>query len=300
VTPENSVAQLLEAAVPPVPPSLRTPPIERIRRRARRRRLATTGSGVVAAMVLVGAGLGVMSNVESHPSQSTVVGRPSPTPLPINGIDVPATLPPLPGSPKDSVSWQVARLDRTGLRLVIYVNPLSLRNCTGYPSPEWAVDEGAPGVVKVFVTAKPDRMDCSRTEATPVHVTLSHPLGDRKLIDGRTGADAILVQDRYLPVVGAPWSEVPIGFGFVDNSLSVHYTRPGGPDLHFTVKVGTVATTGPTATLGSRQGVLVDGPDPGVEWQVGELVYSMVLFPTEGATVSADQLLLVLNQLTWP
>ena len=298
MTPENSVAQLLEAAVPPVPPSLRTPPIERIRRRARRRRIAKTGSTVLAAVVLVAAGLGVMSTVEPH-HQSTVVGRPSPTPL-VEDPDVPVTPPPLAGAPKDSVSWGVARVDRTGLQLIVYVNPLSLRDCVGYPSPQWAVDEGAPGVVKVVVTAKPERMDCSRTMATPVHISLSYPLGDRKLLDGRTGADAVVLQDRYLPVVGAPWFEVPVGFTFVDGALSVHYTRPGGPDLHFTVKAGTVSTTGPTATLGSRQGVLVDGPDPGVEWQVGELVYSMVLFPTEGATVSADQLLLVLNQLTWP
>jgi hypothetical protein len=299
VIPDNSAAQLLEAAVPPIPPSLHTPPIERIRHRARRRRLATTGSAVGLAVVLVAAGLGVLSSVEDH--RSTVVGRPSPDnagEVP-EAPEVPATAPPVPGAPADSVSWEVVRVDRTGLQLVAYVNPSSLRNCMGFPSPQANVDEAA-NVVTILLTAKPDRMDCSRTMATPVHITLSRPLGDRTLRDGRTGVDAIAFQDRYLPVVGAPWFEVPASFTFVHGGLTVGYTRPGGPDLQFTVQVGTASATGPAVILGSRHGVLVDGPQPGAQWQVGDLVYSMRLEPTEGATSSVDQVRSVIGQLTWP
>jgi hypothetical protein len=300
--PDNSAAQLLDAAVPPIPPSLRTPPIERIRHRARRRRLATTGSAVGAAVVLVAAGFVVLSSVEDR--RSTVVGRPSPdnvadVPEAPEAPEVPATAPPVPGAPADSVSWEVVRVDRTGLQMVAYVNPSSLRNCMGFPSPQANVDEAA-SVVTILLTAKPGRMDCSRTMATPVHITLSRPLGDRTLRDGRTGLDAIAFQDRYLPVVGAPWFEVPASFTFVHGGLTVGYTRPGGPDLQFTVQVGTASATGTAVTLGSRQGVLVDGPQPGVQWQVGDLVYSMLLEPTEGATSSVDQVRSVIGQLTWP
>jgi hypothetical protein len=83
--------------------------------------------------------------------------------------------------------------------------------------------------------------------------------------------------------------------------LTIPYTRSGGPDLIFGAQVGTAATTGPTVRLGTRNGVIVQATTyVGVQWQVGDMVYSMRLMPSEGETSTVAQLHEVIDQLTWP
>src|SRR6185369_8794901 len=107
------------------------------------------------------------------------------------------------------------------------------------------------------------------------------------------------------PTVPSPWYEIPFESTYVDTGVSITYTRSGGPDLDFTVRAvanTTAQLPGLTDTpvrLGSRTGVLI-GPLAGVQWQVGDQVYTMLVIPGEGQTGSMDRLQAVIDQLTWP
>ena len=293
---DDRVAQLLDAAVPPIPPALRIPPYERIRRRAHRRRLVVAGSAVAVTVLL--ASVGAIATHHTRGLASTPIGN-SPLEPSLRPVTAPAPPPALPNAPADAVSWQVVRVDRAGTRLMVYINPPSTQECLYYPTATASVDEGTT-YVTITVTAKPAPVECSRVRAMPTLVDLSRPLLDRKVRDGRDGVLGTVVQDRDLPVVPLRWHEVPTEFSFLERGLNIGYTQPGGPDLIFLARESTDVPTGTPVRLGTRNGVLVEQPRVGVEWRVEDLVYSMQLEPAEGRTSTVDELHDILDQLTWP
>ncbi len=295
MTPINT-SRLIDAAVPPIPSHLLTPPIQQIRRRAVRRRAAFASCAAAVAVVLVTVGI-----VAIGPSgqSSTMVGS---SPTPISGPPNTPTTPTRPVGEPPPGSWRLARVDRTGAGLTIYVNP-DRRTCQGYEDAVPVVEEHADTVV-IAVTGAGKATACG-TKAAPLHITLTHPLGTRTLRDGRDGTTARAYFDSDLPQVPAPWSEVPASYSVLDGyGWSISYTRPGGPDLMFIAGVGGVgsATTVADVTLGSVRGAIIES-DAGsyrVRWKVRDLTYMMMLVPREGATTSLAEAQAVINQLTWP
>ena len=172
---EDTVVRLLEAAVPPIPPALRTPPYARIRRRALRRRLAVAGSAAAVTVLVATAGA-VATRLLPLRGPSTVVNVPAVSSLEptTQGFTPPAQPTPLPGAPADAVSWQLVRVDRSGTRLTMYVNP-PFEPCQYYPTGTPTVVEG-PDYVTVTLTAKSAPVECSRVRASPIQVRLAHPL----------------------------------------------------------------------------------------------------------------------------
>ena len=196
--------------------------------------------------------------------------------------------------------WRAARVDRAGTTLTVFVNPPK-PGCQTYPSPHASVQESSD-VVIVTVTATAAPAACERTVVTQFKVTLSQPLGGRLLRNGRDGVIARAFFDANLPVIPAAWHEVPTDYISVDqSSWSIGFTRSGGPDLYFRAEAFRMADPG-TVPLGSHKGVVypVRQDSYGVRWQVGDLMYSMELMPSEGKTCTQAELEHVISQLTWP
>jgi hypothetical protein len=281
---------LLEGAIPPIPAPLQAPPQARIRARVRRRRFAIGGVVTLAVVAMV-TPLAFIAAGSLHSGPSTMVGGATVTP------DTPT---PSAGALTDAVPWRAARVSRDGITLTLFVNPPS-SGCETYPSPTAHVNEQLDAVV-ITVTGTAEPADCSRIIATKLKVTLNDPLAGRVLKDGRDGVTARAYLDAVLPVVPAPWFETTEDYLSVDQSgWSLGFTRPGGPDLMFWINVGHVSGT-PTVRLGSRKGEFyaTGQSNHGVRWQVGDLVYSMLLLSSEGTTSSQSDLEQVVSQLTWP
>ena len=288
---QDHIPRLLDVAVPPVPARLQRPPYEGIRRRARRNRTLRVGGA--AALAVVAATVGVVVAVGSARSPSTVVGVPR--------TSVPAVSPthdaPDPVTPR---SLRVARADRAGTGLTLYLNP-SREQCRTFADAIATADERVNDVV-MTITGDGATTECDRAMAAPIHVTLAEPLRDRTL-----WSDGVVVRvffDADLPEVPSPWHEAPVEFSELNGSFFDYvYTRPGGPELDFRVVVGTPqgATLGERVALGSRQGTIFSGGDQnGVFWQVRDVTYILTLHPREGLTGSLDELHTVIAQLTWP
>jgi hypothetical protein len=294
VTPDDTV-RLLDAAVPPIPPGLRAASLDRIRRRVRNRRtaLVTTCAGVAVLTVTLAAGL-LGARPGSGPS--TQVGGPPVTTAPTPS---PSASPTSTGATGALGSFRVARVDRAGTGVTVFVSSPGV--CRAWAPGESTVDEQADRVV-ISVFGAPEPVDCGRAIDTPVEFTLSRPLGTRTLVDGR-GQDAavLVVRDADLPVVPAPWSEVPTSYFRLDGSgWGIGYTTPGGPDLRFAVFRGQISEPVlEQVRIGGHDAVIVDlHGQEAVCWVVGDLVYSMTLIPTEGATTSREELHGVLAHLT--
>ena len=163
------------------------------------------------------------------------------------------------------------------------------------------MDEQADRVV-ISVSGAPEPVDCGRAVDTPVEFTLSRPRGARILVDGQgQGATVLVVRDADLPVVPAPWREVPTSyFGLDGSGFGIGYTTPGGPDLRFRVNRGQISEPAlEQVRIGGHDAVIVDlDGQAAVRWAVGDLVYSMTLIPSEGATTSREELHSVLGRLT--
>jgi hypothetical protein len=265
---QDQIPRLLDAAVPSIPPRLRTPPYEGIRRRAKRRRATVAGSA--AAIVVAATAIGLVTTLGHVRGPSTVVGA-TPTSEPsVNLTTAPASGPTSqdPGvvSP---MSLRIAKVDRAGTGLTLYLNP-SRDPCLTYPDAVASVDERANDVV-VAITGKGVPTECERTMAAPIRVNLAQPLGNRTLwSDGRM---VRVFFDADLPQIPSPWMKVTVEFTELDGSFFADgYTRPGGPDLDFRIFAGTPPDSGggpgEWVALGSRQGTVVNQGDRyGVRWQ---------------------------------
>jgi hypothetical protein len=196
-------------------------------------------------------------------------------------------------------TFRVARVDRAGTVVTVFVS--SPGACRAWAPGQSIVDERADRVV-ISVTGERKSVDCSRAIDTAVQVRLSQPLGERTVVDGRAqGVNILVVRDADLPVVPAPWWEVPGDYSGLDGSwFGFGYTTPGGPDLHFTVRRGPFAQPVlEQVRIGSHDAAIVEvnGQDA-VSWEARELVYTMILVPSEGATTSREELDSVLAQLS--
>jgi len=297
----DAPARLLDAAVPPIPVELRLPPYGEIRQRVKRRRqLAIAGCGIAVGVVLVAVSLVVAPS----PRPSIVVGSsptgtdaaassPTPPPSPAALNEPPAELPanPVP-------TWRVALIRRSGTDITIYVNPPA--RCWIYANPTVKVDEGA-SVVTLTVSGEPEPEECSRTRVVPVTVVLSRPIGGRELREP-SGA-SILIERDNLPAIPGAWWPSQVEFPYLDGTYwAAYYTRPGGPDLQFSVGRGAVTgQPGEEIRLGSHTGIVVPLRDKySVWWQVGDLTYRMALEPSEGQTSTLDDLHSVVDALLWP
>ena len=85
---EDKTARLLEAALPPIPPHLLTPPVHQIRQRAQRRRRVL--AGYAAAVAVVVTSVGGIAAIWPSGDSSTVVGS---SPTPTSGVAVTSTTP---------------------------------------------------------------------------------------------------------------------------------------------------------------------------------------------------------------
>jgi len=115
-----------------------------------------------------------------------------PTPQRVTLPDPHTPPPPLPGAPADAVSWRLVRVDLSGSRLTVYVNP-PFQPCRYYPTATPAIEEG-PDYVTVTLTAEPAPIDCSRVTATPI----------QPRIDDRNANTPPAVASRALSVLVCP------------------------------------------------------------------------------------------------
>ena len=292
--PDDAV-RLLDAAVPPIPPGLRAAPLEGIRQRVRRRRTiaVSTCAGLAVLTITVAGGL---LSARPGADPATHVGDRAATATPTQSPSASRASTPAARVPG---SFLTARVDRSGLKVTVFVT--SPGACQVWTPDGSSVDEQADQIV-ISVPGAPAPVECGRDSDTPVEVVLSRPLGARTIADGLApDATVLVVRDSDLPLVPAPWWEVPIGFhGLTGTSFSVAYTTPGGPDLLFEMRRGQLREPVlEQVTIGGHDAVIVDfGGEEAVCWEVGDLVYSMTLIPGEGATTSREELHSVLALLT--
>jgi hypothetical protein len=307
---EDSIAQLLDAAIPALPRALQAPPLARIRRKARRRRAAAIGGTALAIALVISAGVLVAGGHSLAGTGGTSVVGSVPT-----GAAEPTNSPTASAPPAGSsgrladgrVPWAMAELDRAGTALTIYVPPPGWADCQVYPHPVATVS-GQPGttvVITVTAGAATRGDDCTRTSVdTQLSLTLPAPLGARAINDGYDHMARVVFRDRELPIVPSPWTRVPVEFaGNTDPAVWFGaYTRPGGPDIHIRVGVGALpANPVSPVSLGIRPGfVYLDGKQYSAQWRVGDLVYALSLQTAEGeASATLYQLHEVLAKLTW-
>jgi hypothetical protein len=302
---DHLTRRLLDSAVPPIPARLAEPPLARIRQRARHRQLAVIGSAAAAAVLVLGIAGVATANWRQSASPDSRIGSQHLFPQPSNvDSDEPSTSDsagPAGVGTRGPAPWQIVQVDRAGTTLTVYVEPPA-GDCRVYNNAKATLDERSDAV-NIAVTATPGPgPDCTTAwAATLLTVHLAKTLGTRPVRDHGTTRPAFL--DRELPLVPAPWTKVSEGYGGfgIPPGWDVGYTRPGGPDIHIQAHTGTVTRTPlKQVTIGSRTGItFADGSQVGLQWQVGSLVYTLVLMPTEGATSSPTELDDVLSHLHW-
>jgi hypothetical protein len=303
----DDATRFLDAAVPPIPQRLLTPPYAQIRRRVRRRRLAVHASVFAVVALLVGGGgvlIGGTGRTLPVGTGSVPAAEPD-SPASTSTLTSTSTLASIPDAPPsspdpvtDSPVWRVARVDEAGTGITIYVNEAD--RCLTYQHPTTVVDERADAVI-ITATGQASSTDCSRTMATKVAITLSEPLGDRTLRDGRDGYPVLTIRDADLPGAPMPWQEVPAEYSHLDGTRwGTVYTRPGGPDIHLdasrTAFSGTIVKP---AQIGAHPGdIVVSGTEYRAHWMVDTVSYELRLVPGEAAQTSMAELESVLWQLT--
>jgi hypothetical protein len=286
VNTDDKTSWLLDAAVPPIPPRVQTPPYERIRARARRRRAGRAASVALGVAVLA---TGLAASMMYWP-------RPG-TPPPAAPTNVPlATV------PDGAVPIQEARVNRAGTGLTVYVNPPG--DCLIFGDASPTVSE-TDTTVRLILRATSLPTECSRSMVAKAPVVLSRPLGARTLIDGSTGNPVPTFPDANLPVPPAPWTEVLGDFTGLDGSaLDYLFTRAGAPELMIAVSHGDQLDPSPVqrVQLGHHQGVIDEWGTNSyeVDWVIGDLYYQMRLNPNEGQTVSLAQTHDIITELGWP
>jgi hypothetical protein len=286
VNPDDQTVRLLDAAVPPIPDRLRTPPYVRIRARARRRRTATILTATATVAVLVA---GVIVAVALMPRRS--VNGPATAPPPVSPTvgDVPAP-------------FVEARVNRAGTQVTVYINPPG--DCTAYTSAHADALE-SDSDVRIMLLMHRAPADCDSAMVTTATVTLRRPLAGRTVIDGTAGASVPTFLDANLPQVPAAWTEVHVGYTKLEAAaLIIQYTGTGGPDLILHASTGGGLDPSPVerVQLGSHPGVIVPGLPHSydVDWMVGDVLYQMRLEPSEGASVSLGQVHHIISELVWP
>jgi hypothetical protein len=289
VNPDDQTVRLLDAAVPPIPDRLRTPPYERIRARSRRRRTAMICTAAATVVVLVA---GIVTTAALRPNRSTVVG----------GLGTAAAPSDPAAGPGVAVAFLQARVSRSGNEVTVYVNPPS--RCDGYVDPSLAASED-DATARITLRVSTVAVDCDSAVVTTATITLSRPLGGRTIIDGVTGETVPTFYDTNLPRVPPGWPEVHVGYTRLEGgNLDVQYTRTGGPDLIIMISRGGGLDPTPIerVQLGSHAGVIVPGlvKSYDVDWMVGDLLYQMRLEPSEGGSVTLNQTHTIIAQLTWP
>jgi hypothetical protein len=230
---------LHEAALPPLPADLQIAPLKQLRGRIRRRRRVRFAL-LTAVALTVGVGIGV----------------------------------PLAGRKSETVAWQYARVDRSGMILTL----IAVGTCLEATSKADARS--------VVITLRLARHQCAA-----VTVRLASGLGNRIVIDGSDGRARLVFRD----------SELPSGGGYVEaadaaapGTAAVTLTRPGGPNLRVTaqtrVRGGVPLGSIP---LGRRTGTLYAGPE--LRWEVGDLVYELSV----DRAVSLPQFQALVAALSW-
>lgn len=291
------LARLLDRAVPTIPDRLRTAPLDAVRARVRRRRARRVTSALVAVVlvVLIGPALWyARANNGSGEPPAGVVNTPS-------------------ASASPNVPWGMAKVDRAGTTITVFVAPPDDRRvCQG----EWeATATAASGSDRVIITSVGSPGPSSLTASgcphgdafmAPVTLTLPAPLGSRPLIDAYDGLERPAYREEDLPTVpggGGGWSEVHTSFGGGD-SWMVSYTREGGPDVWIQGfrRDGAPAPDGPsrgTVKVGSYRAVIYlrSTGTFEVRWETTKVVYTLTLQPSEGQSLTLSAFRTVLAQI---
>lgn len=287
----ESLRQLLDDRIPPIPDRLRHPPVQELvrrgRRQRRRARLAAAAAGVVVA-----AGTALVVQLASTETA------------------VPPTPPATRTSEQIGVPWRwvMARLDRTERQLTVYL--AAVEGCRDVHLVDASASE-SPTEVIVDVQAWSLPANECETAGTSVTETieLSAPLGDRALRDGYDDRRPRLYRDRELPMLAEHgWEEINGTFALADgNFWAVSYQRPNQPEIWIRVQPTALvrrpdtSATGTTA-LGGHEGTIY--PRPGthsyeVRWTVDDLTYVLTALPNEGDAVSLGQFRSLIGALVW-
>lgn len=214
----------------------------------------------------------------------------------------------------NTLTWWMARLDRTGTKVTLYVTrPPEGIPCEGTWSPQ-AVTEMDADVVTVSVEdASAGGMGCPGSNSlAPLRITLPQPLGNRTLADGFDGGSRPVFREADLPEVPQGpdgWSEVNTTFGANPGSeglWTVGYTRGGGPDIRIygyppdqapsvaADPVDTVEVAGARGTIYPRS---INHIGYELRWEASGVVYFLELSPTEGEKISLQLFRDVLTRL---
>ncbi len=238
---------LLEKALPPLPPDLQIAPLKQLRGRIRRRRRRVR-AGLLAAIVLtVGVGIGV----------------------------------PLAGRKGDVVAWQYARIDRTGTILTIFALGTCLEAASRADARSVAITVRLAGrtcrrvPLVVHLTAALGAR--ALVDGADGRIRTGFP--DRDLPLPPAGAD-------YAEIPGAPSGTAadPVSTvtwtrpGGPDLRLTARPGRSAGPPAGPALG---------SARLGVRTGAYYrDGTALELRWDVGDLVYELAVRPAPPSPVS--------------
>ncbi|MCG5470510.1 hypothetical protein LADH09A_004460 [Micromonospora sp. LAH09] len=254
----------------------------------RRRRIGGAAVGVAVALALVG---GVLLSRRA-PDQATTQRTAART--------VPAALPPA----VSAISWNAALVARDDTTITVYAS-IGDVPCKELVGPQATVTEQTDTQVVVVVRGQiVDATDCSTSGTrAPLVVSLQKPLGNRLLRDAAGALPPPALSERELPDLasGRKWSPHST---HCDDGWCQGYNGPNGSTLLAsagrTVGRESPAAVG-TVAIGSHEGVITGRADRfwQVRWNVGDVTYSLMLTPTEGATFSLKQFRAELASLKW-
>jgi hypothetical protein len=297
---DDRLGRLLDLAVPDIPDGLRTAPLAAVRRRARRRRavLATAVTGGAAFVVLAALAVALPARRDGAPPGPGITGT-APQPDRSAGPTIAAD--------PTAVRWVFARIDRADRVVTVFANPAD-GDCVELVDARATFRADAEKVVVTVHGATRPAADCTRSgNAVPLPVTLADPLDARPVFDAATGRPAPVYPDRVLPNSRGSWHEPGTSYlRPTGDSLSLSYTRAGGPDLLIRV----VPADGPAPSASAAERISLGG-HPGLlaevngvwtlRWRNNGFDLTLRLIPNESITsMSRAEAVTVLEQLDWP
>lgn len=286
---DDRMRGLLHDGVPTLPPQLMTPPLQGIRRRAHRRRLAT-GAGMAAAL-LVTAGIAMqMVQMQSAPVVSAVSGLPQTWDFAVVGID-----------------------DRS-------LTAISVRNGSDGPCPEGSLEMPSAGPVqtradRVVLPAPVPAIPAQANCAYGMKVHLDAPLGARSVVNSDTNPDdstVMVLHERILPRPSYPAgiSRDPNQGNVVLNAPRpawvVTYSRPDGLTITVSAIPQAFAPQLPVQERLKAHGhdmqihqILPDKNNI-VSWTAEGWQVSVTADPADHSAINRDELQRIIDGLVWP
>ncbi|PYC69919.1 hypothetical protein C7C45_14615 [Micromonospora arborensis] len=258
-------------------------------RTGRRRRIGATAAGVTLALALVG-GIVLSRRV---PDQAATQGVAATTAAPV----VPA------------MGWNAAMVGRDDRTITVWATPGDTA-CKELVQPQATLTEQTDTQVVVAVSGRVvDATDCATSGLrVPLVVSLQKPLGGRVLRDATSALPPPTFSDRDLPDLTSDkrWSPHP---SHCDEGFCQGYNGPNGSTLFASASASAGRTVGggngpsPVGTMlvGSHRGTITGSPGSfwSVQWEVGDLTYSLRLTPSEGEKFSLAQFRTELASLRW-